>query len=348
MHPAGRLLVSVFALEFGLAAMSAETSAAAQADDDSGLCDIVTMQFDNDELGGTDRHYTGGLRLACVTAPPRWLQDALSSTPNRNAAGRSRATYALGQSAFTPDDLSRRELIEDDQPYAGWLYLGFGLERDVVHKSDSPRYLESVELQLGIVGPLSGVEELQSALHDLTDATDPQGWGNQLDHEPGVNLFYNRQWTGALEVNLAPHEGFPNLFFDVTPELGLALGNIHIFGAGGLTFRLGSFQPDDHGPPVIRPSLPGSDYFPRQGGFSAYLFGGLEGRVVGRNIFLDGNSFQDDGPRVDKNLLLGEGRLGLAFTYDDLRFAYTQVFRSQEFEGQRRQTFGSLSVSLRF
>lgn len=199
--------------------MSAATFAAAQATDDSNLCDIVTMQFDNDEMGGTDRHYTGGLRLACVTSPPRWLRDVIPSTQGSGTFTRSRATYAIGQSAFTPDDLSRRELIEDDQPYAGWLYLGFGLEREVVPKPDHPRYLENLELQLGVVGPLSGVEELQSAFHDLTDATDPQGWGNQLDNEPGVNLFYRRQWTGAFEVNITPYDGFPDLFFDVTPRV---------------------------------------------------------------------------------------------------------------------------------
>lgn len=330
-----------------LASQSSETLAAARAVDDADFCDVVTLHLDNDEMGGTDRHYTGGLRMACVTSPPRWLQGVWPES-HSDTLTRDRATFSIGQSAFTPDNLSRREPIDDDQPYAGWLYLGFGLERDVVFRSDRPRYLESLELQLGVVGPWSGVEQLQSALHDLTNATDPQGWGNQLDNEPGINLFYGRQWTGASEIDITPYEGFPDLFFDVTPELGMALGNVHIFGAGGITFRIGSFQPDDHGPPVIRPSLPGSDDFPRQQGFSAYLFGGLEGRVVGRNIFLDGNSFQDDGPSVDKNILVGEGRVGLAFTFDDVRFAYTQVFRSQEFAGQPRQSFGTVTVSLRF
>ena len=346
MRQAGCLILSIFVLQ--LAAPSAETIAAPNVADGSGPCDVVTMQHDNDEMGGTDRHYTGGLRLACVTSAPRWLQKVAPASPGRGIFTRNRATYSIGQSAFTPDDISRRELIEDDQPYAGWLYLGFGIERDVVYKSDRPRYLESLELQFGVVGPWSGVEELQSFLHDLSNATDPQGWGNQLDNEPGINLFYSRQWTGAAEVEITPFNRFPALFFDVTPELGLALGNVHIFGAGGLTFRIGSFQPDDHGPPVIRPDLPGSDFFPREEGFSAYLFAGLEGRIVGRNIFLDGNSFQDDGPSVDKNLLVGEGRVGLALTYDDLRLAYTQVFRTQEFEGQPRQSFGSVSVSFRF
>ena len=346
MHHFGRLLLPALILE--LAAMSTATLAAAEATGGSGLCDIVSMQLENDAVGGTDRHYTGGLRLRL-----RDLRAAMVAGYHpRNAGQRARCPAAerltqLVKAPFTPDDLAERELIEDDHPYAGWLYLGFGLEREVVPRSAHPRYLENLELQLGVVGPLSGVEELQSAIHDLTDATDPQGWGNQLDNEPGVNLFYGRQWTGAYEANITPHDRFPDLFFDITPELGLALGNIHIFGAGGLTFRLGNFLPDDHGPPVIRPSLPGSDYFPTQEGFSAYVFGGVEGRVVGRNIFLDGNTFQDDGPSVDKNRLVGEARLGLALTFDRARIAYTHVYRSQEFEGQPRQTFGALSLSFR-
>lgn len=301
MHHFGRLFVSAFVLGSGILCVA--TTVCAQASNESSLCDVATVQYDNDVVGGTDRHYTGGLRLACVTSPPKFMHDLILPGPSADAITRSRSTYAIGESIFTPDDLSRSEPIEDDQPYAGWLYLGFGLEREVVPKFDRPRYLDNFELQLGVIGPLSGAEQLQSLNHDLFDATDPQGWGNQLDNEPGINLFYSRQWTGAEEINLTPGNGFPELFFDVTPELGLALGNIHIFGAGGLTFRLGNFLPDDHGPPVIRPSLPGSDYFPTQEGFSAYVFGGLEGRVVGRNIFLDGNTFQDDGPRVDNALV---------------------------------------------
>lgn len=314
----------------------------------SDLCDVVTLQFDNDEMGGTDRHYTGANRLACLTSPPHLLRDLLSTVGGANALTRTRATYTLGQSAFTPDNISRSELIEDDQPYAGWLYLGLGLEREVIPKSDGPRYLENLELQLGIIGPWSGVEHVQKQSHDLTNATAPQGWGNQLDNEPGINLFYSRQWTGASEINFKPGSARPNLFADVTPEVGFALGNIYIFGAAGLTFRLGGFEPDDHGPPTVRPSLPGSDYFPRQEGFSAYVFGGVEGRVVGRNIFLDGNTFQDDGPSVDKNILVGEARIGLALTYERVRLAYTHVFRSQEFENQSHQTYGSIALSVAF
>lgn len=327
--------------------MSVSGVMCAQSSGESGLCDVATVQWDNDEMGGTDRHYTGGFRAACVTSPPQFLHDLIAPERTPGAITHSRSTYSIGQSTFTPDDISRSEPIEDDQPYAGWLYLGFGLEQEVIPMADRLRYLDTIELQLGVIGPLSGAEQVQRATHNILGATDPQGWDNQLNNEPGINLFYSRQWTGAQEFAVTSGDGLPQLFFDITPKLGAALGNVHIFGAGGLTFRFGNFLPDDHGPPVVRPSLPGSDFFPRQDGWSAYIFGGLEGRVVGRNIFLDGNSFDNDSRSVDKKTLVGEARLGLAAIYGDVRLAYTHVFRSREFEGQDPQIFGAVTLSFR-
>jgi len=346
MYDFGRLRAPAFIA--GSCIFSMPTIAGAKMLDGSNLCDVVTVQVENDAFGGTDRHYTGGVRLACTRRPPAFLRGPNFLATQFDAVTETRSTYSIGQSVFTPDDLSLSEPIEDDHPYAGWLYFGFGLEREVVPISDRPRYLDNVELQLGVVGPLAGAEQAQTIGHDLLDATDPQGWGNQLDNEPGLNLFYSRQWTGIKETRLKPFNSLPEMSFDVTPKLGLALGNIHIFGAGGMIFRLGSFQPGDHGPPVIRPRLPGSDFFPIQDGFSAYLFGGVEGRAVARNIFLDGNSFQDDGPSVDRNNFVGEGRLGFALIFDDVRLTYTQVLRSPEFDGQIPQIFGSVTLSLGF
>ncbi|MGI9418212.1 MAG: lipid A deacylase LpxR family protein [Geminicoccaceae bacterium] len=319
----------------------------AQSRSEENLCDIVSAQFDNDEMGGSDRHYTSGFRLACTTSPPAFLDNIIASHRDPNAITNSWSTYSLGLNMFTPDDLSRSDPIDDDQPYAGWLHLGFGLERETIPRNDHPRFLDTFELQLGVIGPLSGAEHVQRFGHDLTNATDPKGWGNQLDNEPGINLFYSRQWTGAQEFSIPTGNDLPALYLDVTPQLGAALGNVYTFGAAGLTLRLGQFLRDDHGLSVIRPSLLGSDFYPEQKGLSAYIFGSLQGRVVGRNIFLDGNTFDNKGPSVDKETLVGEAKLGLAITYGDIRVGYTHVFRSREFDGQDPQDFGSISLSLR-
>ena len=330
---------------FGVTTMP--TVVDAQSNLEESPCDIVSAQFDNDEMGGSDRHYTSGFRLACTTSPPSFLDDIIASHNDSEGITNSWSTYSLGLNMFTPDDLSRSEPIEDDQPYAGWLHFGFGLERETIPRGDRLRFLDTFELQLGVIGPLSGAEHVQRFGHDLTNATDPKGWGNQLDNEPGLNLFYSRQWTGAKEFSIPAGNDLPELYLDVTPQVGAALGNVYTFAAAGLTLRLGQFLPDDHGLSVIRPSLLGSDFYPEQKGLTAYIFGNLQGRVVGRNIFLDGNTFDNNGPSVDKETLVGEARLGLAITYGDIRFGYTHVFRSREFDGQDPQDFGSISLSLR-
>ena len=43
--------------------------------------------------------------------------------------------FILGQSIFTPEDITNPNLIVNDRPYAGWLYFGIGLIKR--HKSGS-------------------------------------------------------------------------------------------------------------------------------------------------------------------------------------------------------------------
>ena len=58
----------------------------------------------------------------------------------------------------------------------------------------------------------------------------------------------------------------------------------------------------------------GSDSFPEQECCSAYMFDGVERCAAGRNLFLDGNSFDRGSPNVDKNSFVGDARLGMAMT----------------------------------
>lgn len=336
------------ALGLGLGLLSLSAFAGEQPDEGTGACDTFSLQLENDEFGNSDRHYTGGLRVACVRPAPRFIERRLRNLLPEGGAGRYRASYGLGQNVYTPDDIAEFDLIEDDQPYAGWLYLDFGFETEVMSPSGGFRYVDNLGLQLGVIGPLSGAEQFQRYSHDVLNASEPEGWDNQLDNEPGVNLFYSRQWTGLQRYRMPFGARASSFFFDVTPKIGAAFGNVYINGATGLTLRFGHFQPNDHGPTAIRPSFPGSDGFPKEGGWSAYLFGGVEGRVVGRNIFLDGNSFDDDSPSVEKNTLVGEARLGVVMSIGAVRLAYAHVFRSQEFDGQEPQTYGSVTLAFGF
>lgn len=308
---------------------------------------VCSLQFENDFFGGgTDRHFTHGTRLGCLTRPIPWISAAVDKFPwfNPEKAGQAgdeklkvRASMSIGQNIYTPEDIGTSRLITDDRPYAGWLYLGFGMVAD----QNGDRY-DNIEFNIGIVGPQSYAEDVQKKWHSLFDLPTPNGWDNQLENELGVNLIYeqaHRLWKKELPGGME---------YDVLPHFGGSAGNVFTYAAAGGTLRVGADLDDDFGPPRIRPSLPGSVYFRARDTFHWYLFAGVEGRAVIRNIFLDGNTFAH-GHSMDKEFLVGDFQAGMALQVDRFRISYTQIFRSHEVEGQESaDRFGSLNISCNF
>ena len=303
---------------------------------------ILNIQVENDLFvnpGTSDKHYTNGFRVSWLSLEndvPNLVHDFADLVPVFAADGKLRVSYSFGQNMFTPGDITKSEPQPRDRPYAGWLYAGVGLV------SDSGETLDNLELNVGVVGPWSLAEPIQRAYHDMINTTEPRGWDNQLHNEPGVVLFYERQWRRLREFETF---GFG---VDMTPHVGAAVGNVYTYGATGVTFRVGRNLPADYGPPRIRPSLPGSGFFLGSDGFGWYLFAGVEGRAVGRDIFLDGNTFEAS-QNVDKKNFVADGQAGIAMTIDDVRIAFTYVYRTTQFHGQEApDSFGALSVSFRF
>lgn len=276
--------------------------------------------------------------------------------PVFDPSGTRRASYALGQNIFTPRDITRPVPDPADRPYAGWLYATVGLV------SENGNRLDNLAMDIGVVGPASLADETQTRWHRTFGFTTPRGWDHQIHNEPGVVLYYERKWRKGLALDIPElplvrdlpvisHLGLlDNLGVDVSPHVGGALGNVFTYLSAGATFRLGDDLPNDYGPPRIRPSLPGNDYFQASpySKLGWYLFSGIEVRAVARNIFLDGNTFRDS-PSVDKRPIVADFQLGLAITYGPVRVAYTHVIRTEEFYGQDRpDQFGGLSLSMRF
>ncbi|GAB6054393.1 lipid A deacylase LpxR family protein [Magnetospira thiophila] len=299
-----------------------------------------TLVLENDLFGGgTDQHYTHGTRAAWLSPEgdvPTKVAEWANLMPLFAEGGRKRVSYSLGQNIYTPTDIRPATLLVNDRPYAGWLYGGIGLI------SDTGRRLDNLQLELGMVGPAALAGETQAFVHGLIDSPDPKGWGNQLHNEPGLVLTYERQWRKWHEFN------FMGLEVDATPRAGGSLGNVYTHLEAGVTLRLGNDLPSDYGPPRIRPSLPGSDFFHPTEGLGWYVFAGLGGRLVGHNIFLDGNTFGHS-HSVNKERLVGDLQGGLALTWGRARIAYTHIIRSAEYVGQGAiDRFGALSVSVRF
>lgn len=316
----------------------------ASSESDEGLAGALTVQVENDLFGGgTDRDYTNGLRISWVSAEnavPQFVRDIGHLFPLFRDEGKVRWSVSVGQNMYTPSDISESALLQDDRPYAGWLYGSLGLS------SETDDGIDSLEVTLGVVGPASMAGETQKFWHDFIGATEPEGWDNQLNNEPGIMISYERQWWRALDLDY--DDTGIGLQFDLSPHAGATVGNVMTYANAGATFRIGQgLDRDKAVPPRIRPSLPGSGYLPPTG-FSWYVFGGVEGRAVGRNIFLDGNTFGAS-HEVERNILVGDMQGGLSVHFGGWRMTYTQVYRTREFDGQDRPNiFGSLAVTFSF
>ena len=98
----------------------------------------------------------------------------------------------------------------------------------------------------------------------------------------------------------------------------------------------------------VRPAVGGPGFFKSQDAFSWYLFAGAEGRAVGRNLFLEGNTFdQRDGVTI--NRLVADFQLGAAVRVGPVEMSYTHVLRTEEYAAQDGfAEFGSINIRTAF
>jgi len=296
--------------------------------------------LENDLYSGNDRHYTNGVRLTWVPDPavstPDWAIKLARLVPWFRGHGEIHHGYALGQSMFTPSDITVTNPPAGERPYAGWLYATIGLALE------SGNQLDQFGIAIGMVGPASFAEQSQKFIHKVIGSDEPKGWDTQLDNEPGIVATYQRSWREFVTTTVIGTQ------LDVTPHVGAVLGNVFTYGDMGVTMRYGRRLPRNYGPPRIQPGLPGSGAFSPISDFGWYLFAGIEGRAVAHNIFLDGNTFSDS-RSVDKEPFVGDLQFGFVLDWSDIRLSYTHVLRTKEFQTQEStDNFGAFSMSVKF
>jgi hypothetical protein len=187
-------------------------------------------------------------------------------------------------------------------------------------------------------------------VHKTRGLAVPKGWDNQLRNEVGVVAVYELTWRWPH------HERRVGLGWDFLPHAGFAVGNVYDYVNLGGELRAGFNLPDDFGTPAIASASTTST--PVEGGqqarrarsfdLGAYLFARTEGRVVARNIFLDGNTFRDSAS-VDRMWLVADLSAGASMNYKNTKITYALVYRTKEFTSQKEgQLFGSVTVTFAF
>jgi len=315
--------------------------------------DTFTFYWENDAFAGTDRDYSNGLKFTWSTPYdndkekdhlPGWSYPLINSLPFVNDPSDHRAvSLSIGQMLFTPAETWRSDLIIDDRPYAGYLYLASGFHNRTRTRKNS------WELQLGVVGPLAFGEESQSVVHGLLDNNKPEGWDHQLKNEIALEIIYESQ---SRVYRSADGKGFN---YDLIPHWGVRVGNVQTYANIGAQLRYGWKLPRDFGSCPIRAGCEINSAFTRASpvDFSSRLtgwniFAATDVRLVLHDIFLDGNTFRDS-HSVDREEIVGDLMSGVVFVFGRISTTYSYVIRSKQFETQKDyHRFGSLTVSLTY
>lgn len=293
-----------------------------------------SFYFENDFFANTDRYYTSGVKLSWISNDltgyadsgklPDWSLSLIRRLPFINEPGLQRnVVISIGQNIYIPGDIEAEDLLEDDRPYAGGTYFGIGPH------SKNERRLDSMEIQIGMVGPASFAEQTQKWVHEWRGAQRPNGWDNQIKEEPGLAIIYERKWRFLYDREIG------KLGFDVIPHIGGALGNVYTHANAGMEARLGWNIPRDFGTSLIRSAgdsnAPLSARDPRvksDHGLGLYVFGMHDGRAVPHNIFLDGNTFTDS-HSVDKKRFVADIGAGVGLIIQRFKLCYAHVLRTK-------------------
>lgn len=334
-----------------------------------------TARIENDLFVDTDQNYTSGASVTAISqdlageldpdclpwpvrlhaalihrVDPEFWQD------DDGGAAAQNVVVKIGQSMYTPADPRRSDLVEDDRPYAGLLYAGLSWNRR--RRDANVERLDTRELTLGVIGPLSLARQAQDLIHDVRGFERFGGWHHQLRNEPAFQL--------AREQKYRDHRSSSPIIAgfsaDTIRALGLRLGTIETSASAGIEGRIGWNLPNDFGSYPIRPAAenrppapaspaPQADRFAavRPG---AHLFVAVETRLVAHDFSLDGNLFRDSHSVTRRPLVL-QAAFGFSVQRSigdhGVRLAVMRVYRSREFEEQRgRHSFGSIALSFEF
>lgn len=340
-----------------------------------------TIRVENDSFAKTDRNYSHGLaftaeshniknyertdclpfllrshaRLFKLITPPPWL-------PDEKLNPTSSIVIKLGQSIFTPKDPVSSDLILNDRPYAGLLYVGLSHHQRYYNPDTNLEMLDAREFTIGVIGPLSFSKEFQDGVHDLLGDSRFKGWANQLTNEPALQVAFDKKFKTYRGTTST----IPGFSADWINSVGLRLGNIESAANIGFEARVGWDIPNDFGSFTIRPGTDSRppDIVPEQNNeptdniknnsphFGFHFFTITDLKFVGYHFSVDGNLFNAS-HGVTREPIVAFGAFGINFPTIVKRRGYNlaimQVYQTSDFkESTDHHAYRSIAVSVEF
>ncbi len=282
----------------------------------------ISFVTENDADFRTDRDYTYGSELSILykTEEAHYI------------------SFGIAHQMFTPKDFDKENVdLSKERPYAGYIFFDSGFH------TVTNGILDSLNIQVGFVGPSTKMDRVQKIIHSLIGSPDPKGWDEQIGDELILQLDFERRWYVKTQKLFGLQSA-------LIPYCGINLGNASTLAAGGFVYTFGWNLPRDFGSRRIDyrgyNNIPLTETKTSKESFVFELW--LESDAVARNIFLDGNTFKESVHVKKRNFLL-KGGFGLGYRYDRWRFNYLRTYSTKEFVTQSYyHSYGSFLVGYDF
>ncbi len=277
--------------------------------------DWVSFTMDNDSMVGNDNGYTNGIYVTWYNVPEEGKEDPepgllanlmMWSMPDRSSSSRDVDIGTIGQTMITPDDIEEDPPIlpPDDLPYAGLLYYADSFARV------QDNYSDMVSVRIGIVGEYSFAEQAQEFVHEIISSDEPCCWDSQLDDEIVFQFSRSRFWRTWVSGSGS---------FDLLTGADLNVGTIASSFGAAFMFRYGTQLQRSYATALLVSQRTSNPIATQEGW---YLFAGARGGYLANQIFLDGNTYDDDAEEIDYTEETVGVTAGIAYSWKDLSLTY--------------------------
>ena len=287
---------------------------------------MVNIIFDNDIFTNTDYYYTNGARIELVLPVAKYapLNKALLNLKSNDI---DFSGFSITQNIYTPINPEATEIVYGDRPFAA--YLTLGQFRESYHLKKRLQ-MKSV-LDIGVMGPLSLGEQVQSTVHEL----EPTGWEYQVQNSFLINYYM------SLEKGIYSSS---NLELNARGQANL--GTLYNKLGGGLFIRTGSFLPVYRGPMTLCCNQARKNEFQ----YWFFVSGNLD--FVAYDATLQGSLFNNNSPyelqSSELNRFVYKGSIGFAFYYNNLGLELENFYVTPEFKGAYHFKYGRIKLVANF
>ena len=282
----------------------------------------IVIEIDNDALNvgvlgePSDGEYSHGMRLFLPVGGRspmgRWLFSGVPVCGDAEALEACQDwTIVLGHQIYTPGTNYKR-FWPERRPFAGW--LGASMHTGV----HTARLDHQLTLAIGVTGTPSLAEPVQRWFHNMLGEGTSRGWSGQLGSEPTIGIAYRgalrpAQLRIGTSSNVRVRPTWCAGVGTVRTEVGAGLEGAIEFGSGGA-----EAWPGIEG---TRPIAP------------VYLLGGISGRMVAGDLFLDGGFFHQ-GPSVGHEPFVYVAEVGAGIQLQGRRIEWRVINTSRLYDTQ--------------